>query len=110
VVNRTYCLEIQANFTTDIAITVLKNSLWALGSLSTADGNVPGKMGLNQYSVSTLYGEDEAIYYIVKEEYVDTTGKAHDTGNFYAINVETAALYNAYKLDEGKYNLVSITG
>jgi tetratricopeptide (TPR) repeat protein len=109
VVNRTYRLEIQANFTTDIAITVLKNSLWALGKLSTADGNVPGKMGLNQYSVSTLYEENDTVYYIVKEEYVDTTGKAHDTGNYYAINPETAALYNAYKLDEGKYNLVSLT-
>jgi tetratricopeptide (TPR) repeat protein len=109
VVNRTYELEIQANFTPDIAITVLKNSLWALGKLSTADGNVPNKMGINQYSVVTLYAEDDAVYYIVNEEYVDTTGKAHETGNYYAINAETAALYNAYKLAEGKYNLVSLT-
>jgi tetratricopeptide (TPR) repeat protein len=110
VVNRTYQLEIQANFSTDIAITVLKNSLWALGMLSTADGNVPGKMGLNIYSVVTLYGEGDTIYYIVKEEYVDTMGKAHETGNYYAIDADTAALYTAYKLDEGEYNLVLLTG
>jgi hypothetical protein len=109
VVSRTYRLEIQANFSTDVAITVLKNSLWAMGALSTADGNVPGKMGLNQYSVSTLYGENDMIYYIVKEEYVDTTGTSHETGNFYAINVDTADLYTAYKVAEGQYNLVLLT-
>jgi hypothetical protein len=108
VVNRTYRLEIEANFAPDIALTVLRNSLWALGILSTAEGNVPGKMGLNQYSVSTLYSEDDTVYYIVCEEYVDTTGKAHETGSYYAIDVNTAALYNAFKLAEGEYTLVRL--
>lgn len=108
VVNRTYKLEIQSNFTPDIAITVLKNSLWALGELSTVEGNVPDKMGINQYNVLSLYGQGEEVYYIVGEEYVDTTGKAHQTSNYYAIDVNNAHLYRAYKLDEGKYNLVAI--
>jgi tetratricopeptide (TPR) repeat protein len=108
VVNRTYQLEINANFSTDLAITVLKNNLWAKGVLANVDGNVPGKLGYNQYVVSTLYGAGDTIYYIVSEEYVDTTGKSHETGNYYAIDVETADLYTAYKLDEGKYNLVPL--
>ena len=36
---------------------------------------------------------------------MDTMGKVHDTNNIYAINVNTADLYKAYKVDEGKYNL-----
>jgi hypothetical protein len=106
VVSRTYHMEIQANFSTDVAITVLKNNLWAMGKLSTADGNVPGKLGLNVYNVQTLFSENDTIYYIVAENYVDTMGKSHETGNYYAIDVNTADLYVAYKLDEGKYNLI----
>jgi hypothetical protein len=106
VVSRTYHMEIQANFSTDVAITVLKNNLWAKGKLSTADGNVPGKLGLNVYNVQTLFSDNDTIYYIVAENYVDTMGKSHETGNYYAIDVNTADLYVAYKLDEGKYNLI----
>jgi hypothetical protein len=105
VVNRTYHLEIQANFAPDLALTVLKNNLWAQGKLSTVDGNVTGKLGLNQYDIRTLYSVGDTMYYIVGEQYVDTVGKAHETSNYYAIDVNTADLYKAYKLDEGKYNL-----
>jgi hypothetical protein len=105
VVSRTFHLEIDANFSTDLAITVLKNNLWAQGKLANVEGNVPNKLGLNQYEVKTLYSLDDRTYYIVYEEYVDTMGKVHDTSNIYAIDVETADLYTAYKLDEGKYNL-----
>ena len=49
-------------------------------------------------------------YYLISdqqeyEEYMDTMGKVHDTNNIYAIHVNTADLYKAYKVDEGKYNL-----
>jgi hypothetical protein len=107
VVNRTYRLEAECNFSTDIALTVLRNNLWAKGKLSTVEGNVPGKLGLNVYTVRTLYKQGDITYYIVGEEYVDTMNKSHETGNFYAIDVDTADLYTAYKLDEGKYNIVA---
>jgi hypothetical protein len=106
VVNRTYHLEIQAIVDTDFAITALKNNLQAQGKLLNVEGNVPGKLGFNQYWVQTLYKDDISMYYIVYEEYVDTLGKVHNTNNFYAIDVNTADLYVAYKLDEGKYNLI----
>jgi transposase len=105
-VNRTYHLEIQAIVDTDFAITALKNNLQAQGKLLNVEGNVPGKLGFNQYWVQTLYKDDISMYYIVYEEYVDTLGKVHNTNNFYAIDVNTADLYVAYKLDEGKYNLI----
>lgn len=109
VVNRTYQLEIQANFDTELALQVLKNNLWADGKLLNVEGNVPGKLGVNQYRVQTLYQEETDMYYIVYEEYVDTMGKAHETNNIYAINVNTADLYRAYKVDEGKYSLRTFT-
>lgn len=105
VVNRTYQLEVQANFDTELALQVLKNNLWADGKLLNVEGNVPNKLGINQYRVQTLYQTEEGMFYIVYEEYMDTMGKVHDTNNIYAINVNTADLYKAYKVDEGKYSL-----
>ncbi len=105
VVNRTYQLNIQANFTTELALQVLMNTLWAEGKLKDLDGHVPNKLGVNQYSVKTIADIEDTIYYIVNEEYIDTTGKIHNTNNIYAIDVTTAELYKAYKYDEGKYNL-----
>lgn len=105
VVNRSYHLEIQANFEPELALQVLKNNLWASGKLLNVEGNVPNKLGINQYHVKTLFKAGETIYYIVYEEYMDTLGKTHDTNNIYAIDVNTADLYKAYKVNEGVYNL-----
>ena len=69
------------------------------------DGHVPNRLGVNQYYVKTIVDMNERIYYIVYEEYVDTTGKVHETNNMYAIDVETADLYTARKIGEGKYIL-----
>lgn len=105
VVNRSYQLRVEANFDTELAIQVLKNNLWANGKLLNTEGNVPDKLGVNQYRVQTIAKIEELMYYIVYEEYMDTTGRTHDTNNIYAIDVNTADLYKAYKVDEGVYNL-----
>lgn len=105
VVNRTYHLEIQTNFDPDLAMQVLRNNLWASGKLLSVEGNVPNKLGINQYKVRTLYKANDTIYYIVYEEYVDTMGNVHDTNNIYAIDANTADLYKAYKVNEGSYTL-----
>lgn len=105
VVNRSYQLSVEANFDTELAVQVLRNNLWAGGKLLNTEGNVPGKLGLNQYRVQTVVKIGESMYYVVYEEYMDTTGRVHDTNNIYAIDVNTADLYKAYKIDEGEYNL-----
>ncbi len=105
VVNRTYHLELQTNFDPELALQVLRNNLWANGKLSSVEGNVPNKPGMNQYKVRTLFKREETIYYIVYEEYVDISGEIHDTSDIYAIDANTADLYRAYKVDEGKYDL-----
>ncbi len=105
VVNRSYQLRIQANFDVELALQVLKNNLWASGKLLDADGNLPNKPGSNQYKIKTLYKADETMYYIVYEEYVDLDGNVHDTNEIYAIDVNTADLFKAYKADEGVYHL-----
>lgn len=105
VVKRTYQLEAKGNFDTELALQVLKNSLYASGKLLDADGHVPNKSGINQYKVRTLFKSDENLYYIVYEEYVDVTGEVRETNDIYAIDINTADLYYAYKVDEGKYNL-----
>ena len=105
VVNRTYHLEIEANFSTEVALQVLMNNLWADGKISDLEGHVANKLGQNQYKVQTLVNIDGFLYYIVHEEYVDTTGNKHNTNNIFAINSQNGDLYRAYKIDEGKYNI-----
>lgn len=110
VVKRTYQLEAQANFSPEIALQVLKNNLCASGKLLDTEGSVPNKPGMNQYQVRTLFKADESVYYIVYEEYVDLTGEVYETNDIYAIDTNTADLYLAYKVDEGKYNLQPFMG
>ncbi|MDE7203315.1 MAG: tetratricopeptide repeat protein [Lachnospiraceae bacterium] len=105
VVKRTYQLEARGNFDTELALQVLKNNLCASGELLDTEGSVPNKSGVNQYKVRTLFKADGNVYYIVYEEYVDITGEVYETGDIYAVEVNTADLYQAYKVDEGKYNL-----
>ena len=105
IVKRTYQLYIQANFSPELATQVLVNNLWAKGYLADTEGHISNKLAMNQYRVDTAVEIDGIIYYIVYEEYVDTTGRVHDASNLYAINADTAELFKAWKIGEGKYNL-----
>ncbi len=105
VVSKSYELSVEANFDAQLAVQVLVNNLVASGRLLNTQGNVPDKLGVNRYRVQTVVRLGEALYYVVYEEYMDTTGQAHDTNNIYAVDVNTADLYKAYKVDEGEYNL-----
>ena len=109
IAKRTFQLSINANFSTTLALQVLKNNLWANGTLLDLDGHVPNRLGVNNYDVRTVVEMDGVIYYIVHEEYIDTTGKTHETNNMYAINTQTADLYTARKIGEGKYTLKALT-
>lgn len=105
VVSRSYNLKIEANFDMETALQVLKNNLAILGKLSNPEGNVPDMLGRSQYRVQTVARIDEALCYIVYEEYADAAGSVHDANEIYAIDAGTGQLYYAYKIDEGKYNL-----
>lgn len=105
VVSRSYELHVEGNFDAQLAVQVLVNNLVASGTLLNTQGNVPDKLGHNEYRAETAAKVGEALYYVVKEEYVDTTGRGHATSNIYAVDVDTADLYKAYKIDEGEYHL-----
>ncbi len=109
VVKRTFQLSVQGNFTPTLALQVLYNNLWASGVLLDLEGHVSGKLGINEYHIRTVVQMGEATYYIVHEEYIDTTGKRHETNNRYAIHVDTADLYTARKISEGEYILKPFT-
>lgn len=105
VVKRTFQLSIQANFSSTLALQVLYNNLWANGTLLDLEGHIPNRLGVNEYHIQTVVSINERTYYMIHEEYVDTTGKAHETNNMYAIDTQTADLYTARKISEGKYIL-----
>lgn len=108
VIKRTFQMSIQANFSSTLALQVLYNNLWANGTLLDLDGHVPNRLGVNEYHIQTVVNIDGRMYYIVHEEYIDTTGKTHETNNMYAIDTETADLYTARKISEGKYILKTL--
>ncbi len=108
VVKRTFQMSVQANFSPTLALQVLYNNLWANGTLLDLDGHVPNRLGINEYSIKTVVKLGDRTYYIVHEEYIDTTGKTHETNNMYAIDIETADLYTARKISEGKYILKAL--
>lgn len=105
IVKRTFQMSIQANFSPTLALQVLCNNLWANGILLDLDGHVPNRLGVNEYSIKTVVNLGGKIYYIAHEQYIDTTGRTHETNNMYAIDTETADLYIARKVSEGKYIL-----
>lgn len=105
VVNRSYQMSIQANFTAEAALQVLRNNLWAGGIIIDTEGHLENKPGTNRYYIGTLASVGEAVYYIIYEEYIDLEGNAGDTNSIYAVDVNTADVYQAYKVDEGKYDL-----
>lgn len=105
VIKRTYQLSITANFTPELSLQVLMNNLLVSGEILDMEGHVSSKLGVNTYTVQTAVKIDDAVYYIVKEVYVDTVGKSHNTNNLFAINADTAQLYTARKISEGEYLL-----
>lgn len=105
VVKRTFQMSIQANFAPTLALQVLYNNLWAKGILLDLDGHVPNRLGANEYAIKTVVNLAGRTYYIAHEQYIDTTGKKHETNNMYAIDTETADLYIARKVREGNYIL-----
>ena len=109
VVKRTFQMSVQANFSPTLALQVLYNNLWAKGILLDLDGRVPNRLGVNEYVIKTVVELGGRTYYIAHEQYIDTTGKTHETNNMYAIDTETADLYIARKMSEGKYILKALS-
>lgn len=105
VVNRSYQMSVQANFSAEAALQILINNLWAGGKIIDLEGHLEDKPGTNRYYIETLANVGGSIYYIIYEEYIDSSGNAGNTNSIYAVDVNTADLYQAYKLDEGKYDL-----
>lgn len=104
-VQRTYHLTMAAYITPELAKQVLLNNLQVKGIIADQSGHVKGRLGYNAYEVQTAVRLNGAVFYIVSENYVDTTGNIHEAAKLYALDAISGDVYNAYKIGEGQYTL-----
>lgn len=108
VVHRTYNLTMAAYITPELAKQVLLNNLQVNGIIADQAGHIVGRLGYNTYDVKTAVKLNGVVFYIITENYVDTTGSAHEAVKLYALNAITGDVFNAYKISEGQYSLSSL--
>ena len=71
----------------------LVNYLVTLGKLADNTGKVNGRAGHLEYECDSAFVDQEMIFYLVIERYVDTLGNKFLTGNKYAIDSGSGLLY-----------------
>ena len=107
VLRRTYQLYVDTVFSDALAMQILKNNLLVNGVISDIEGHIENKLGINVYTIQTVVEIEDALYYIISEEYVDTLGKKHGANDIYAVDANTGSLFKARKLAEGRYYLTA---
>lgn len=108
VIHRTYNLTMAAYITPELAKQVLLNNLQVNGIIADQTGHIVGRLGYNTYDVKTAVKLNGVVFYIITENYVDTTGSTHEAVKSYALNAITGDVFNAYKISEGQYSLSSL--
>lgn len=105
VVRRTFRLTADAVVSDELAVQVLMNHLIVCGEITDNQGHLSNKLGVNIYTVSSIVNMNSKNYFILKEKYVDTTGREHNTNNMFAVDTDSGEAYKARKISEGKYLL-----
>lgn len=107
-VQRTYQLTMAAYISPELAKQVLLNNLQVNNIIADQAGHIVGRLGYNTYEVKTAVKLNEVVYYILSENYVDTTGNVHEAVKLYALDAITGDVFNAYKIGESQYTLSSL--
>lgn len=108
VVNRMFVLELQASYTPEQAVDQVREYLLSTGRIRDNSGHFDDTEACYAYQflyVVTLDADRD--FYVIAEELVDTEENRTRTGNFYAVDMNTNALYRL-QIDSGAYTLVEI--
>ncbi|MCR5655566.1 MAG: chitobiase/beta-hexosaminidase C-terminal domain-containing protein [Lachnospiraceae bacterium] len=101
IVQTEYECEPDASYSTDQAIELVIQSLMARGEILTPEGLIPGSTDVKEFSCKSAASTDDGVYYLVYEYIKGTDGAKMRSGNVYAINVQTGALYRASVKENG---------
>ncbi|MBD5542825.1 MAG: tetratricopeptide repeat protein [Lachnospiraceae bacterium] len=93
IARREYHLVLNAAVTVDEAYIILKQALIGRGDILDIQGHMPNMEGTKEYVCDSAFTENDQIFYLIIEYYVEPGGSRSKSGNVFAVNVHTRELY-----------------
>lgn len=107
IIERTYNLTIEANYSPSEAVSHLGDVLREKGILLPGTETKEGVEGRFLYIYSAIYPiADMGTYYFVVEYHQDNAGNIFNTNNTYAVSVSDLSVYKVTTSEDGEYVLI----
>lgn len=103
IAKRQYNLVLDAAVTVDEAYIILKQALIGKGDILDIQGHMPNMEGTKEFVCDSAFMENDQIFYLIIEYYVEPGGNRSKSGNAYAVNVHTRELYRTSANYAGYY-------
>ncbi len=103
IARREYHLVLDTAVTVDEAYIILKQALIGRGDILDMQGHTLNMEGTKEFVCDSAFTENDQIFYLIIEYYVEPGGSRSKSGNVYAINVHTRELYRASANYAGYY-------
>lgn len=108
VVNRMFVFELHAEYTPEQAVDRVREYLLSTGKIRDNSGHFDDTEACFEYQFLYVVPLDaDRDFYVVAEELVDAEGVRTRTGDFYAVGIDSNALYRL-QIDSGAFTLVEI--
>ncbi len=105
IAKREYHLVLDAAVTVDEAYIILKQALIGKGDILDIQGHMPNMEGTKEFVCDSAFMENDQIFYLITEYYVEPGGSRSKSGNAFAVNVHTRELYRASANYAGYYRV-----
>lgn len=103
IAKREYYLALDGAVTVDEAYIILKQALIGKGDILDIQGHMPNMEGTKEFVCDSAFAENDQIFYLIIEYYVEPGGNRSKSGNVFAVNVHTRELYRASANYAGYY-------
>lgn len=103
IARREYHLVLDAAVTVDEAHILLKQALIGRGDILDMEGHMINMEGTKEFVCDSAFMENDQIFYLIIEYYVEPNGNRSKSGNVFAVNVHTRELYRASANYAGYY-------
>lgn len=103
IANREYNLVLNTTTTVEEAYILLKQALIGKGDIIDMDGHMSNMEGTKEFVCDSAFTENDQIFYLIVEYYVEPDGSRSKSGNVFALNIYTKELYRASANYAGYY-------
>ena len=107
-VDVSYQLSMDLTVSVDQARNLLMQALVAGGVLVDAQGDIVGGGGRRNYTVTSVFIQDDGYYYLLEESFEGEDGSVQNTGNIFAVSATTGQSYTASESATGVFSLGSL--